>query len=59
MWYYQRTEMSRKRKQKIDTTTVEHEMHDYNGSNWIHLNSNKMFEEKFRKTVNGFNTKDS
>ena len=29
-----------------DTTNVEHEMHDYTGSNWTHRNSNKMFKKK-------------
>ena len=45
MWQYLQTEMSRKRKQKEakikefmyrDTTTIEHEMSDYDGNNWSH-----------------------
>jgi hypothetical protein len=28
-----------------DTTNVEHEMHDYTGSNWIHRTSNKMLQK--------------
>jgi hypothetical protein len=46
-----------------DTVNVEHEMYDYTGNNWSHLNSNKRFKEKFRshirKTFNTFTTKDS
>jgi hypothetical protein len=46
-----------------DTTNVEHEMHDFTGSNWIHRNGIKMFKEKLgsynRKTLNGFSTNDS
>ena len=63
--------MSRKRKQRRtcrefmyrDTTNVEHEMHDYTDSKWIHRHNMKMFKEKFGshngKTLNRFSTKDS
>ena len=43
--------------------TVEHEMYDYIGNNWIHHNSKKRFKGKSgshtRKTFNSFTTKDS
>jgi hypothetical protein len=46
-----------------DTVNVEHEMYDYNGSNWSHRNSNKRFKETFgshnRKIFKTVTTKDS
>jgi hypothetical protein len=50
MWQYQRTEISRKRKQKrkeiqefmhIDITNVEHKICDHTSCNWSHWNSNE------------------
>ena len=46
-----------------DTMAVEHEMDDYNSSNWSHWNNNKSSKEKFgshtRKTFNRITIKDS
>ena len=68
----QRTEMSRRRKQKInkiqqfvyrDTANIEHEMCDYTGNNCSHRSGNKRFKGKFvshsSKTFNRVTTTDS
>jgi len=45
------------------TTSVDHEMYDYTGTNWSHWNSDKRFKEKFeshaRNRFNRFTSKDS
>jgi hypothetical protein len=47
----------------MNKTSVEYKIYDYTGNIWIHLTSNKRFNEKFeshaRKTFNRFTKKDS